>query len=726
MKTTKWIGITLLTVTTIIVITDMTHVEALAPTSSLQVNSKQMVEFIRRLLYAEDWDEFYRGVDRCTEDQLGLTVPMLIKTINELKRDTMYRYGIYVDTMKRTIFILGRCGSKAQEAIPLFLDVLEHKDSYGVKEWAARALGNIGVSSEREIRILAKTITESLMRHGANWEVYESAQYLRAASADTLGRLGVGAHGALEALEEMAEYDVFQKDSALRALNQIRSRGGKVERYSIPIEQLFGDMKKAFVQYLTTPETNRATVGRRITENLVSKVRQMNQLSIPLLMGFLDHTDFRIRWCTTLILGGLEPQSKEIAPELVNVLLHDAHWLVRSNAAEVLGNINSPNATVPGIVTALLNDSSKYVQESAENALATIGIASSSELIKVLEQHQIEKSTQTAISLLTKMGEQVVPYLIKAWKGENKRDEIDDKIFRANVLTVFKEIGSAASSALPLVLEAIRNGEKQGSLLSEAISTLKKIVIPTQVPSLIERLADEQEHSYVISEVRRMMTQRVYALFWQSELSREACRVVQEQYIKELTNLAKNRGLEVKIRGTAVLIVGDILKIDRDDYHYSSNNIDEELRRMIKDGMAQISEDMTEIGSREMQLFDKIDHFASLEYGGVITLGKMASMVEKIAEDGLVIIEERRRDEETRRDRTSEPLPLRVMARDATEMQRPVAITAPHFTSQVPSQGDGTVSDQERRWVEALLREIAEMDRQIDNVLGEETIEENL
>ena len=206
--------------------------------------------------------------------------------------------------------------------------------------------------------------------------------------------------------------------------------------------------------------------------------------AIPALTKALGHKDERLRWHAARALSVFGPDAKDAVPVLAS-LLKDENPLVRAHAAHTLGRIGAPSKAIVSDLAPALTDSDPRVRRAVVQAFERIrpgAKVSIPLLVKVLEDAE-PSVVMPALHTLAEAGASAVPLMIEALKN-------GEACYWA--CRVLGEVGPAAASSAPALAAVLSSPEPEVRM--HALLALAEIgpAASSAVPSILGRLEDQQ------------------------------------------------------------------------------------------------------------------------------------------------------------------------------------------------------------------------------------------
>ncbi len=246
---------------------------------------------------------------------------------------------------------LGQIESASADAIPRLLKMLTDKDRE-VRRTATESLNKIdpewrrGKATAKALPHIVKALADP------NWSV-------RRASVEALEEIGPAAAKAAPYLvKALKDSTIDVKNAAQKALEKVDPKGKYREQEEPAVK----------VRYVPSA-----------FEKALGDIEPKSPEAIPHLVKKLIDTDREVRKAAREVLGKIDPlwpQNKaalEMIPFLVKEGLSDSKWIVRSSAAEALGDFGTAaEKSAPRLQKVMNTDSSIDVRSAAKKALQKI------------------------------------------------------------------------------------------------------------------------------------------------------------------------------------------------------------------------------------------------------------------------------------------------------------------------------------------------------------------
>ena len=306
-------------------------------------------------------------------------IPYLIKVLADKENDVRRATAVALEKIEPR----WRKSKSTAQAIRQLLKELENED-WEVRNATAAALGDIGTSSVRTISKLAKllidsdkrvrgTAIESLEKIESEWRKSEGTRkaisYFVKALGDSKWIVRVS---AVEALAEIGPTSAKTAAPYLaRALKDsvidVQNAAGEALEKIDPTGKL-REQEVAEGGYITSA-----------TDKALGEMDPEAAEAIPHLIKKLIDSDRSVRIAARKELAKIDPKwpqtknARSMIPYLVKEGLPDSRWIVRSSAAEALGDFGPAAAkVVPRLIKAMSTDSTVDVRGAAKKALEKI------------------------------------------------------------------------------------------------------------------------------------------------------------------------------------------------------------------------------------------------------------------------------------------------------------------------------------------------------------------
>ncbi|MDA1273825.1 MAG: HEAT repeat domain-containing protein [Verrucomicrobia bacterium] len=347
---------------------------------------------------------------------------------------------------------LGRRGSRAAEAVPGLVAVIEGDEDRYVRQEAAMALGLIQSRPDLAIPALANLLRE------------ERRSSYRQTVMSALGQFGHAAAPAIPVLEKITQDENAElRVAAARALGEI----------GVPDDEIIPVLVAALED-----ESSASTAAS-------GALMEMGARAIPSLISALNHPNERARDYAEQTLGRI---GEPAIPALLRSLDHPSPR-VRMYAASGLEHVFTYRRQ-PAVVDALrrlLQDGSVEVRRNAAKALAAYGeqsLPAASRLLELLADYDEETRAAAAAALGAMHAEEAIPKIIQLLGDPNASVRAD----AAGALGM----GLNASSAVPDLIRLLGDSDvtvrRSAAFAMSFIGSDAKAAIPT----LTTMLSDEE------------------------------------------------------------------------------------------------------------------------------------------------------------------------------------------------------------------------------------------
>lgn len=306
-------------------------------------------------------------------------VPYLIKLSAERNDEVR---GAAVSALEK-INPLWQESKSTSEVVPRFVKELENED-WRVRTSAATALGEIESASADAIPRLMKMLTDkdrdvrrsvraSLEKIDPDWrknkEVHKSLPHIVKSLAHDNWAVRIAAVEALGDIEVSAENTAPHIVKALKdSTIDVRNAADAVLKKIDP-EGKFREQEQAVVKRYIPSATEKALEG----------IEPDAPEAIPHLVKKLTDSDRSVRNAAKSALEELDPKWRKnksalaVVPYIVKEGLSDSRWIVRSSAAEAIGEFGTvAGKLAPRLAKIMATDSSMDVRSAAKKALAKI------------------------------------------------------------------------------------------------------------------------------------------------------------------------------------------------------------------------------------------------------------------------------------------------------------------------------------------------------------------
>ena len=208
---------------------------------------------------------------------------------------------------------------------------------------------------------------------------------------------------------------------------------------------------------------------RSVRDAAVEALRSIGAPAVEAVGACLSEPDLSIQESASAILAGIA-DGRVLAP-LIKAL-HSGDWIVRMHAAKALGRVRNADAVEP--LVPLLQDKVKAVREEAAAALATIGEAAISFLLKALQHEDWLVRLHAVESLGKARSKRAVDPLLSVLFNDR------DSAVREDAVRALGEIGD------PQAVEHLFMALREPGLRTVAVEALGRIGDRRAVPVLID------------------------------------------------------------------------------------------------------------------------------------------------------------------------------------------------------------------------------------------------
>jgi HEAT repeat protein/PBS lyase HEAT-like repeat-containing protein len=252
-------------------------------------------------------------------------------------------------------------------------------------------------------------------------EVIESLRYL-----STVGKLSTHAVTLIESLVSLENAAAASPQAGASVMSELVELFGEddIDRYNPPDHQsLLKDVSIQFPKLNTTVERKMATLGSRVDTVAPESVdRQLSDSIIELIAkhgssrdarGLLSRAENVLR---SQIAGGHFSDAVETVERLRDVSIHTANIDLRDAIGDSISNVVSPE-TIATLIESLSIDSPEK-SAAIQRLVEALGSAAIRNLIMVLTEETNRSRRRRLLSLITSLGERVVPEAIPLLKDE--------------------------------------------------------------------------------------------------------------------------------------------------------------------------------------------------------------------------------------------------------------------------------------------------------------------
>ncbi|MDY0387717.1 MAG: HEAT repeat domain-containing protein [Methanolobus sp.] len=389
---------------------------------------------------------------------------------------------------------LGQIGDK--RAVKLLIECLEDESQY-IQSEAAWALGETG--DERAIEPLADLLDKE----------YEFAV---TNSAEALNKLGAPVEDML--IENLDHQDINVRKNSIYALSSI----GEQSSYSV-----FLKIAEDRTEYEEVRRAAISALGRSDDDDLIEPLTDIlknenekrnvraivprtlididEEKAIKILIKDIKIKDTEVRASIVSSFRKLEGDKEKIPMVIEPVaylLLNDAQWPVRKQAAIVMADIAGENAS--GHLSLALNDENPEVRSIAAMHLAYMADENSTEhLINALENETNKYTRGYMTRALARTNDSnAVPILVQLM--QDREEYLNVRITAAEGLGVHKD-----DNVTKALIEVLESKDDSPDLRRTAVISLGNINNPAAVNILSRVEADRDEHPRIRKSVRHAL-----------------------------------------------------------------------------------------------------------------------------------------------------------------------------------------------------------------------------
>lgn len=378
------------------------------------------------------------------------------------------------------------------------------------------AFQNIKAPQEKET-----TQLQYLMQRLENGSVKD-----RKAAAEALGELGAAGKEALPSLViGMADMDKGVRRAVAAALEQIEEgwMTNPLTQQAIPVlikktGSNFKEVERAAYRLLVdlgsvaAPALIKA-LGASEDEYLQIKVLQLLALlgegaagSKKRTLSLLQRKNVLVREAAIRTFVAIDAAEEDDIPALVEALADNQSAEVRWQVASILGVFGEKSAAaIPNLVQ-IMTDSMEAAREAAVDALAKIGAASITPMVKILENRNIDREEEwkkcindleriaKGIDLDAPINQRRKALHNASWYLVAAVDNLQRaKAARMSALRVLQRLGPQAAEAEPLLIEALK--DEQPNVRIQASVTLASVSPNSKetLPALLRYLDHDQK-----------------------------------------------------------------------------------------------------------------------------------------------------------------------------------------------------------------------------------------
>lgn len=417
-------------------------------------------------------------------------------------------------------------GAKTEKVVPALVDLLQNPEK-SVKDWAIHALAKIGKEDPKVITALIQVLHDK-----------SKPNEMRASGVEILGELGTRATPAIQILGDILDKEA---DARMRcyAASAIWEIGKKAEKAVPVLIDLLGDTDERLRQHaknrlmlILKSETGGKAVPLLIEvlrdKSKPNKIRftsaeilselgtRATPAAIPVLTDILDkETDNQMRYYAASAIWEIGKNVEKAIPVLID-LLKDSNKDIKKHTVELLGKIGKTEAkAIPPLINAL-NDPEHNLLDTHDpdrNSIAYIAHESLCDIhdnaVPLLIQAVQDKSksnkirTASAVILgrMSYQAEAVIPILCDIFDKETN-SEIKFYVAYAITLKRFR-----VKNTIPVFLVALKNDNY--GVRRKAVTCLKLIGPDAKeaIPALREILRNQSEDIRIKHAVEEAITE---------------------------------------------------------------------------------------------------------------------------------------------------------------------------------------------------------------------------
>jgi len=431
-------------------------------------------------------------------------------------------------------FALGRIGSRAEEALPKLLEIVQKDATPAVRATAAMAIGDIMLDFKEEAGkhwetygpYLEKQLgkeTDARARRGLLYALgsfgpaaLPALPAVRSALADqspvvrqnaawALGRLGAAAGSEAvtdlcklledaspvvrrDAANALGDIGLPTAQTAVEPMLELIDREGKKDGDAVVLKAALEKfVRLSAARFQLTDNSFASLLSEGVPEEIVSRLRPLKDKEFETKNQFLKELSkaiganelARLQYLQYLVLKkALSDGNPRVAKRLYPHLKNDDIETARA-AAFAIANMGGPSSrlALPVLCAALHDEEDGQLQELAAAALGHMGPAAEAaveDLGKTLTskaEMPVRRNCAVALSLIGPAAERAVPQLIKVLKREGGA-ELTVRRYAAEALYF---IGSPGlDKAIPTVIEIIR-ADPEPQLRSMCMHVLLKV-----------------------------------------------------------------------------------------------------------------------------------------------------------------------------------------------------------------------------------------------------------
>ncbi|HYX17758.1 MAG TPA: HEAT repeat domain-containing protein [Nostoc sp.] len=371
---------------------------------------------------------------------------------------------------------LGQIGSSNQKAIDALVELIGkpqlNDDS---RRQVASSLGKIGSGNEKAIDALVELIANTQLDYSTRWQAVSS-----------LGGIGSGNEKAIAALVELIDNPQLDDDTRRQVASSLGKIGSGNEKAIAALVELIGN-----------PQLDKFT--RRQVASSLGEIGSGNEKAIAALVELIGNPqlDYSTRMLAVSSLEKIDPGNEKAIAALVELIGNpQLDYSTRMLAAESLGEIGSGNEKVIAALVELIGNGNPQLDDLIRRQVAeSLGkIDPGNEkaiaaLVELIGNPQLYELTRIlAAESLGKIGsgnEKAITGLVELISNPQLYDST-----RTQAAKSLGQIGSGNEKAIAGLVELIGNPQLDYSTQWKVGSTLEKILLEEQMPSVITVLKD--------------------------------------------------------------------------------------------------------------------------------------------------------------------------------------------------------------------------------------------
>jgi HEAT repeat protein len=364
-------------------------------------------------------------------------------------------------------------------AVPELIKALKNEDAY-IRMKAADILGSIGLAAKDSVPALIEALKDKniFVRSKAS----KALKRIQSAAEDFYGRPTI----VYRATKDMEEIPLLPERSIPLLIEDLGHGDKLVRRNAAKALALMGPKAEPALSVLTKALEDYEPAVRYHAASALGHIGPAAQDSKYALMQALQDKDHGVRVQAAQALGKIKPKSQDVVLALIRAL-SDKDILVRASAMRALQVIN-PNAAldlIPKLKSEFIRNlghEDEGIRFYATLALKELGLLAPEALNPLLETLKDTQASvrQGAAQALVRMGPEILPALIRAWR-ENRDREVRKiladrfveegtravpalqeflksapRLLRLEVLEIFAQMGPSAKAALPRIIQLLK------------------------------------------------------------------------------------------------------------------------------------------------------------------------------------------------------------------------------------------------------------------------------